>query len=370
VARTDGQARSADERDVPNGRGGPDQLRVTSTTADHPHPWSREDLQQRLERLPRGHPSSPYNADGSRKPPPPELRALELPASTDDTPEPVTPLTDAEHTEHVAQVRDRLAEARDNGLATDNKHLLDAQRQVWSPERAKIHKEVVNYLYETAADAPCEHKAIMAGGLAGAGKTTVLDEHQRNDRSQYLTINPDDVKKQLAERELIPEVEGLSPMEASDLVHEESSHVAKLLAERALRDGKNIIWDITMASKLSTARRLDDLDQAGYVTSGVFVDISVEVSTRRADERHRDGHENYRNGQGLGGRFVPSEVVTLQRDTEWGCRNRRTFEEVKDRFASWAVYDNSVDGRGPKIVASGERRQDSRRESESHIPPQ
>jgi predicted kinase len=318
VARTDGQARSADERDVPNGRGGPDQLPAASTTADRPRPWSREDLQQRLERLPWGHPSSPYHADGTRKPPPPNLRALELPAPPDDTPEPRTPLTDAEHAEHVAQVRDLLTEARDNGLATDNEHLIDAKRQVWSPERAKIHKEVVNSLYQIAADAPCEHKAIMAGGLAGAGKTTALDEHQRNDRSQYLTINPDDVKEELAERGLIPEVEGLSPMEASDLVHEESSHVAKLLAERALRDGKNIIWDITMASKSSTARRLDDLDQAGYITSGIFVNISVEVSTRRAEERYRHGHENYRNGRGLGGRFVPSEVVISQRDAEWG----------------------------------------------------
>jgi len=318
--------------------------------------------------LPRGHPSSPYHADGSRKPPPPNLRALELP--TDDTPEPPAPLTDAEHAEHIAQVRDLLTEARDSGLATDNEHLLDAKRQVWSPERAKIHKEVVNDLYETAADTPCEHKAIMAGGLAGAGKTTVLDEHRRNDHSEYLTINPDDVKKELAERGLIPEVEGLSPMEACDLVHEESSHVAKLLAERALRDGKNIIWDITMASKSSTARRLDDLDQAGYVTSGIFVHISVEVSMRRADERYRNGHENYRNGQGLGGRLVPPEVVVLQGDTEWGSKNRRTFEEVKERFADWAVYDNSIDGRGPEIVASGGRKRDSRRESEPHVPPQ
>ena len=80
MARTDGQAGSADERDAPNGPGGPDRLRATTTVADRRSPWSREDLQQRLERLPRGHPSSPRNADGSRKPPPPSLRALELPA--------------------------------------------------------------------------------------------------------------------------------------------------------------------------------------------------------------------------------------------------------------------------------------------------
>lgn len=39
---------------------------------------SLADLRQRLERLPYGHPSSPYHVDGERKPPPPRLKHLEL----------------------------------------------------------------------------------------------------------------------------------------------------------------------------------------------------------------------------------------------------------------------------------------------------
>ena len=38
-------------------------------------------------------------------------------------------------------------------------------------------------------------------------------------------------------------------MEASELVHEESSYLANQLALRAQSDGKNLIWDITMSSK-------------------------------------------------------------------------------------------------------------------------
>ena len=37
------------------------------------------DLPARLERLPVGHPSSPYRDDGSRKPRPPDLANYELP---------------------------------------------------------------------------------------------------------------------------------------------------------------------------------------------------------------------------------------------------------------------------------------------------
>ncbi len=61
-------------------------------------------------------------------------------------------------------------------------------------------------------------------------------------------------------------------------------------------DGKNIIWDITMASRKSTEDRLDALDRAGYISTAIFVDIPVEDSVRRADGRHRGGNEDYRNG--------------------------------------------------------------------------
>jgi hypothetical protein len=88
-----------DERPGPAGHGlaGPDQARPPAGRPDNPRPWSREDLLQRLERLPRGHPSSPYNADGTRKPPLPDLRKLQLPPFSEasaspgaDEPPPVT----------------------------------------------------------------------------------------------------------------------------------------------------------------------------------------------------------------------------------------------------------------------------------------
>ncbi len=192
----------------------------------------------------------------------------------------------------------------------------------------------------------------MAGGLGGAGKSTVLEGHAGIERSQYLTINPDEIKEEMAQRGLVPHVEGLSPMEASDLVHEESSHIAKRLALRASADGKNVIWDVTMASRASTERRIEDLRAAGYTrVEGIFIDIPVETSIRRAEARHREGHEEYRSGHGLGGRFVPAEIIRGQADAELGSVNRRVFEQVKARLDSWSLYDNSVDGRPPLLVA-------------------
>ena len=50
-----------------------------SRLADRPERGSLAELRQRLERLPAGHPSSPYNDDLTRKLPVASLKDLELP---------------------------------------------------------------------------------------------------------------------------------------------------------------------------------------------------------------------------------------------------------------------------------------------------
>jgi hypothetical protein len=135
VSRTDEQPLTSDAQDVAQRDNATDYRRAAHAPTDRPRPYSYEDLSERLDRLPRGHPSSPYNGDGSRKPPPPDLRALELPLPDQDpddwldhdlgedhretTPPELEPLTDAEHAEHVRYVEHRLDWARTEGLATD-----------------------------------------------------------------------------------------------------------------------------------------------------------------------------------------------------------------------------------------------------------
>jgi Zeta toxin len=250
----------------------------------------REVLRRRLERLPPGHPSSPTDDDrsygksgsdgvagGYRDSPDVGVpsRDASLASPGVDRADP-RPLTDAEHVVRVGTIREELAWARHEGLNTDERYLDD--EGLWSPERQDAHDAIVNDLYNAAVGVPCDRQAIMAGGLGGAGKSTVLDGYANVDRSKFLTINPDDIKEQMAARGLIPELDGLSPMEASDLVHEESSVIAKTLARRAMVEGKNVIWDITMSSPDSVLSRLGALEAKGYSTKGIFV---VSRSTRQ-----------------------------------------------------------------------------------------
>jgi predicted kinase len=280
----------------------------------------------------------------------------EAPSEAERPADRARPFGDAEWAYHRDEVDDRLTESHAAELASDYQYTNDPDRRSWTADRSSKQDQIIKEIYDSAADVPNGYQAILAGGLTAAGKTTVLRDYAGIDRSQYLTINPDDIKEELAKRGLIPEIDGLSPMEASDLVHEESSYVARQLAARAQADGKNLIWDITMSSRASAESRIDDLRAAGYErVEGIFVDIPVELSADRADARHRSGEDDYRAGVGLGGRYIRPEVIFAQSDATWGSQNRRTFEELKPKFNQWTLYDNSVEERGPILVETGSR---------------
>jgi len=84
---------------------------------------------------------------------------------------------------------------------------------IWAPGRNKAQSLVVSALYELGKAALIEREAVLAGGLPGADKNATLAQ-LRVDPSRYLTVSVDAVLLAMAERGLIPVVEGLSPLEA------------------------------------------------------------------------------------------------------------------------------------------------------------
>jgi predicted ABC-type ATPase len=263
------------------------------------------------------------------------------------------PLGDRDRGERIVDVLARLDKADSDGLSSDELHTVDPVREIWSAGRALLHDSIINDVYDQSANVPCEYKAIIAGGLSGAGKTTVLANHPDIDQSQYLSINPDSMKAEMARRGMIPTIEGLSPMEASELVHEESSYLARQLALRAEADGKNIIWDITMSDGAKTEGRITELREAGYTNiEGLFVEISIETSLRRTEARYWADQDKWMAGDGSGGRLIPPDVILRQADREWGTGNRKTFESIKTMVDSWEIRNNSIDGPSAVLVDS------------------
>ena len=83
-------------------------------------------LDERLERLAAGHPSSPDYPDRQLL-----VREAADVADEDGDADRVRPYSDAEHAEHVAEVEVRLDDARAAGLSTDLQHTVDEEREVW-----------------------------------------------------------------------------------------------------------------------------------------------------------------------------------------------------------------------------------------------
>lgn len=179
---------------------------------------------------------------------------------------------------------------------------------IWTAARNMDQGALIASMYEQARSVPCDRKAVMVGGLPGADTASALTQAGIV-ASRYLTISIDAILAEMAGRGLIPRVDGLSPLEAADLVHVEAQFLAKRLGLRALADGRNVIWDISMASQHAVESWLAAHRRAGYTIHGIFVELSIEESVRRSEAMHRRGHDEYRQGRGYGGRYVPTEAI-------------------------------------------------------------
>lgn len=216
------------------------------------------------------------------------------------------------------------------------------------------HKVLISEILHQFKDVPKEGKAIIAGGLGGAGKSTVLRDYAGIDKSQYATINPDDIKEVMAKKGMIPTVDGLTHMEASPLVHEEASFISKEVSRMLTRTRTNVIYDITMSSERSVVERLDQLSRCNYESvEAIFVSINPETSIQRSRNRYREGINDYILGKNeIGGRTLPEHVVINQQsaDPNYKSQNELTLIKISEerRFTKKPrIFDNNRNGELP-----------------------
>lgn len=226
----------------------------------------------------------------------------------------------------------------------------------YTMERHLAQQEIIEDVLKAHDKVPREGKAVLSGGMGGAGKTTVLTRYLGMDTSQYITINPDDIKEIMAERGMIPTLRGLTPMECSTLAHQEASYISSLIMKRAIAEKRNIILDGTMASMKSMRRRTGQLRDGGYHMSAVFVDITPETSQKRATSRYQRGMSKYTTSrEGHGGRILPASVNqgnTPEDPTRFRSRSAENLAALYEDGtipSTPVVYNN--DGDAPQPVA-------------------
>ena len=250
---------------------------------------------------------------------------------------------------HTRMMEQRVTAAMNAGKATSAAETIGKTGTVWKPERAAIHNEIVGAVMTRAASIPDDGKAILGGGLPGAGKTTALHALPGVNPDDYLAVAPDDFKEELARRGLVPKVEGLTPMEASPLVSDEAHHIAAMVLARAQAEHKNIVIDLTMHPADRVGQRITALHAAGYQVNGVYVHVPIETSVERAGSRYAR-----KAGTKLGGRYVPAGDIRRI----WGTggpksRSHLEFDRVRGQFDQWELIDNSRWGTPPALMESG-----------------
>lgn len=131
-------------------------------------------------------------------------------------------------------------------------------------------------------------------------------------------------------------------------MHEESSYLSKALRARAIAAGDNIIVDTVLAGEGSAIALGDQLAQAGYMVQVVDVEVPFALSEQRIRSRWEQEYvAALESGEGLGGRWVPSEYA---RDVFDGPEshskpehNARLLAERCPAVADYRVYRTGME---------------------------
>ncbi|WP_240666433.1 zeta toxin family protein [Oerskovia turbata] len=161
-------------------------------------------------------------------------------------------------------------------------------------------------------------------GPPGAGKGFVQGNVLGLDKDAWLVVDADRFKEKLLRealadgsyetflkpdgvREREEAGEPFFPLELAALVHEESSHLARVLRDEALREGTNVVIDSVLSKPAAAVELGEKLAAAGYEVEVVDVEVPYELSQARIAQRWRQSYEGaVVTGDGLGGRWVPS----------------------------------------------------------------
>ncbi|OOF82327.1 hypothetical protein BKG92_06915 [Rodentibacter ratti] len=199
-----------------------------------------------------------------------------------------------------------------------------------SEEQAQIIASIIDkYIKETTQPLQSRNVAIFIGGGSGAGKSTIRKIIQQQ-YAGFLIIDPDEIKT------LIPSYEKLQAeygYDASAMVHEQSSEIAKKLLILAQKELYSFMYDATLKNVHKFELIFKELKLLGYNISLVIVDCDIELAIKRV--KARETQEN---------RSVPENIVIQSHKMI-----PVSFRVLNKHCSEWVIYN--TDQEQPKQIA-------------------
>ena len=165
----------------------------------------------------------------------------------------------------------------------------------WTKERQALHEEIIAKFFKDKT--PVEHPtSYLMGGGPASGKTTMLRSGSVRVPENHVLAAGDDIK------ELLPEyIEGVKrgDVNASQIVHEESSYLSKIIASRAAEQNYNVLMDGTGDSGIdSLKKKVDSMRPNRQPVIGIYATVDIDTAKYRAIERAKKT-----------GRWMPESVL-------------------------------------------------------------
>lgn len=230
-----------------------------------------------------------------------------------------------------------IADGKTNSLA----EYMDENGNL-TPDRVALHKQIIdNYLVAKTPERGTATMTMMGGGPA-SGKSSVLKAglYRLPDKIHSVTIDPDDIKQYL------PGYAEMSKVDsgAASFYHEESSMIAKQLANTCFTENFDVTYDGTGDGSVnSVMKKLNGAKERGYQVNGVYVTIDIDEALTRNRARYE-----HAKAKGESPRLVPDGYVI-------NCHKRVTqiSMDTSDQFDSIKLYDNNGKAGDIKLIATG-----------------
>lgn len=183
-----------------------------------------------------------------------------------------------------------------------------------------------------AADYGEAQHLALTGGPPGAGKTTAR-KAMGVDAEKYVVADADSIKKDA----------GYEDQAAA--FHEQSSEINARVAERAIREGYNLVYDSLLSNFKKADKYIREVLSRGGHVSIAFTNIDAHTSQARSLARVLLGESK---------RVIPAEVSAKGYN-----RSLPTFIELWKRYkdddrVDFYLIDNNVDGRKAVTVFTKE----------------